>query len=270
MVPVFTTAACVFTLIVCLIAPVVAMLVYARGRKGVVSAWIIGALGFLVTQMAIRLPILTALGSRPGFVESAQSHPIVYGLCLAATAALFELAGRLGAAALLRRNLTHARAFAAGMGHGGIEAMVLIGLTYVNNLAYIIMINTGAFDAAVASAAAAGVDPAQLEAIRQALVSTSGWMFLLASLERVLTMICHTAMSSLVCFGFSRGKTLQACAACFAIHFVMDASASLTLVLPQKAAYPAVYAVLIAMTVLCIGILRYIHRNWEVSHAEKL
>ena len=49
-------------------------------------------------------------------------------------------------------------AVGAGLGHGGIEAIVIVGMTYINNLLYSAMINTGAFDTMVESTAQMGVD----------------------------------------------------------------------------------------------------------------
>ena len=197
MIPTFTIVCCVITLFVTLILPVLAAVLYARKHKGVWFAWLFGAVGFFVPQLLIRLPILQALGGNAGFIAFAQAHPIVYGIGLAFTAGLFELAGRLAVAKGLQKKLSYSRALAAGMGHGGIESMVLIGLTYVNNLVYILMIQNGSFDALVSQTAAAGADVSQLELIRTTLLSASGGMFLLAGLERVLTMIFHAAMSTL-------------------------------------------------------------------------
>ena len=61
MIPNATILSCIVTLFISLILPLIVLLVYAlRNRKqGIVSAWIIGALGFFIPQMLIRLPILT-------------------------------------------------------------------------------------------------------------------------------------------------------------------------------------------------------------------
>ena len=269
MVPVTTLIACIITLLVSLVLPVAALIVFVvRNKKqGILSAWLLGAAGFFVTQILIRLPILTVLQSQSWFAAFAQNNLFLYAFSLAFTAGLFELAGRFGVAKLMGKNLTWKRSLAAGLGHGGIEAMLLIGMTYVNNLIYIVMINSGAFDGLIAQTAAMGVDVSQLELIRQQLVAMTPGMFLLAGLERLLAMTAHVAMSVLVCFGLAHKKALPCALVCLLIHTFIDLTAGLSLVLPQTTAYLIIYSILIAVAAASLFILKELRRRWkEVSH----
>lgn len=270
MVPASTVFFCVLTLFVSLILPLLALVIFAakHRKQGIVSAWLLGAAGFFVTQILIRLPILTALQGRDWFLKFAQDHVFGYAFSLAFTAGLFELAGRLATAKLMRRRLTCRRSLAAGLGHGGIEAMLLIGMTYVNNLIYIVMINTGSFDAMVAQTAAMGVDVAQLELIRTQFLTTSPLLFALAGLERLLAMTGHAAMSMVVCYGVAHRKVLPCVLICLGIHTLMDLTAGISLVLPQNVAYLIIYTILIAMAAISIALILDICRRWkkEVSH----
>ena len=107
MVPVSTIVCCVITLLICLALPVLALL-WMDGKykkQGIPSAWLLGAAGFFVTQILIRVPILTVLQGQSWFMEFANSHLFLYAFGLAFTAGLFELAGRFVVAKLLRKNL---------------------------------------------------------------------------------------------------------------------------------------------------------------------
>lgn len=152
MVPVSSIFSCCITLFVSLILPVLLLIVFAfRNRKqGIVSAWLLGAAGFFVTQILIRLPLLTALQGQSWFLKFVNSHLFAYAFGLAFSAGLFELAGRLAVAKLMKKKLTYRRSLAAGLGHGGIEAMLLVGITYINNLIYLAMIHSVSFDTLVA------------------------------------------------------------------------------------------------------------------------
>lgn len=269
MVPVMTIVACLVTLLVSLVLPVAVLIVYAvKNRKqGIVPAWLLGAAGFFVTQILIRLPILTVLQNQNWFAGFAQNHLFAYAFSLAFTAGLFELAGRFVVAKLMRKNLTWKRSLAAGLGHGGIEAMLLIGMTYVNNLIYIVMINSGYFDSLIAQTAGLGVDISQLELIRAQLAGASPALFLLAGFERILAMTSHVAMSVLVCYGVAHKKTGVCVLLCLGIHTFIDLTAGLSLALPQNIAYPVIYAILIAVAAVSVLILKRIRRNWkEVSY----
>jgi len=267
MVSITTIIACVITLLVSLVLPVAVLIGFALKNKkqGIVSAWLLGAAGFFVTQMLIRLPILTVLQSQSWFAVFAQNNLFLYSFGLAFTAGLFELAGRFAVARLMEKRLTWKRSLAAGLGHGGIEAMLLIGMTYVNNLIYIGMINSGYYDTLIAQTAGMGVDVSQLELIRAQLVGMSPSMFLLAGFERLLAMTGHLAMSVLVCYGVAHKKVGICVLLCLGIHTLIDLTAGISLVLPQHIAYPIIYAILVVMAAVSAVILRNICKRWNMG-----
>ncbi len=265
MVSLMTVMACVITLLISLVLPFAVLLgmEIKNKRQGIASAWFLGAAGFFVTQILIRLPLLTVLQSLEGFAAFAQNNPFLYAFGLAFTAGLFELAGRLGVAKLLEKKMTWKRALAAGLGHGGIEAVLLIGMTYINNLLFIVLINTGLFDKLIAMTADSAVVAEQLELIRTQLVGVSPVLFLLAGYERILTMIGHTAMSVLVCYGIAHKKLGICVLLCLGLHTLTDLTAGLTLVLPQETVYPVIYTILTVMAVIYVVILREVRRRWK-------
>ena len=264
-----TMIACVVTLFVSLVLPILCLVVYGiRCRKqGVWSAWLLGAAGFFVMQILIRSPILGALAANSGFVAFSQLHPWAFSFGLAVSAALFELAGRLAVALLMKKRLTCSRALAAGMGHGGIEAILIVGLTYINNLVYMVMIQTGGFDAMVSQVSASGADVSQLLAIRDSFLNLPSGVFLLAGYERLVTMICQAAMSLMVCWGVFRKRMLPWALACLGVHTLMDSVAGIqNLVgkgLSQAAAYGIIYLILTAAAVGCSVLMVRICRSWR-------
>ena len=270
MVSASTIVCVIISLLISLLLPVILLVVLGvkHRKQGILSAWLLGAAGFFVTQILIRLPILTALSAQDWFIAFSQQHLFLYAFSLAFTAGLFELAGRFAVAKLMRKRLTCNRALAAGLGHGGIEAILIVGITYINNLIYIFMMNSGTFDAVVAQTAAMGVDVTQLYAIQDSLINTSPALFLLGGFERILAMTAHVAMSMLVCYGVAHQKILPCILTCLGIHTLMDLTAGISLVLPQSIAYPVIYTILIVMAVLSLFVIRELHRRWakEVSH----
>lgn len=266
----------ILTLIVSLIVPPFFAAVYASRHKkqGIWSAWLLGALGFFVPQVLIRLPILAALSRMDGFIAFSQTHTLIYGFALAFTAGLFELSGRYTVARCLKKNLTYRRALAAGLGHGGIEAILITGLAYLSNVAFLVMLQTGGFDAALAQTAAAGGDVSQLLAARDALMNTHWAMFLLAGFERLLAMTCHAAMSMLVCYGVHTNRVLPWTLACLAVHTCMDFIASISLFIGRgltlATAYTIIYILLTAITVVSILILQNIRARWAAEEAQEV
>ena len=274
MVSASTIVCVIISLLISLLLPVILLVVLGvkHRKQGILSAWLLGAAGFFVTQILIRLPILTALSAQDWFIVFSQQHLFLYAFSLAFTAGLFELAGRFAVAKLMRKRLTCNRALAAGLGHGGIEAILIVGITYINNLIYIFMMNSGTFDAVVAQTAAMGVDVTQLYAIQDSLINTSPALFLLGGFERILAMTAHVAMSMLVCWGVYSKKLLPCLLVCLGIHTCIDLSAGLSLLigtaLSQSTAYILIYAILTAAAAVSLWIVCQLHRRWtkEVSH----
>ena len=265
MIPSSTILACVLTLCISLVIPLGILLVLGIcwRKDGFAPAWFIGAAGFFVSQMVIRLPILSLLSANTGFVTFAQEHFILYSLLLAFTAGLFELAGRFAAAKVLKKKPTFRRALAAGLGHGGIESIVLVGLTYVNNLIYLVMIQAGTFDALIAQTEAMGVDPSQLLAIQETFLQTGAGMFLLAGLERLLTMVAHAAMSVLVCWGVWHRHTAGALLGCLGIHTLLDSMVMVTYLVSQPASYWILYSFMGLVALFSLYLLRRLRKNWS-------
>ena len=243
-------------------------------KQGIWSAWLLGAAGFLVPQILIRFPILAALSRTDGFVTFGQTHPLIYGFALAFTAGLFEVVGRYAVARILQKNLTYRRALAAGLGHGGIEAILITGLAYLSNVVFLVMLQTGGFDTTLAQTTAAGGDVSQLLAARDALVNTHWALFLLAGYERLLAMTCHVAMSMMVCYGVHTNRVLPWTLACLAVHTCMDFIVSISLFIGRgltlAAAYTIIYILLTAITVLSIVILKTIRTRWAAETVQEV
>lgn len=276
MVGVSTIIAVCVTLFISLVLPIVVYIMYGvkNKGKGVWTAWLLGAAGFFVFQMIIRVPILNLLSLNAGFVAFLQEHYILYCFILALTAALFEVTGRYIVARIMSKGLTFKRSMAAGMGHGGIEAILLIGMTYINNLVYISMINTGSFDTVVAQTAELGVDTAGLVAVKEALMNTGVLAFYLAGYERILTMISHTALSLIVCYFVWKKKDLMGIGICVAVHFLMDfispvvngmATGYFGNRLSVGAAYSIIYIFLTGVAGVSIIVIKKLKSNWEMT-----
>lgn len=275
-----TFIAILVTLIVTLIGPLVVPIVYSikNKGKGVWKAWFLGAAGFFVLQVLIRIPILNVLATFPWFQRFAENQYVAYCFILALTAALFEVVARFSVAKILEKNINCEQGVAAGLGHGGIEAMVLIGMTYVSNLLYAVMINTGAFDGVVEQTAAlAGTMDmetltAQLYQIKTALIETPAYTFYLAGYERILCVLFHTAMSLLVCYTVYKKKALVGVGIALAAHFCVDfvspivsglATPYLGSVISTEVSYVIIYGFLTVVGVGSVVLIRKICKMWK-------
>lgn len=264
-------AACIVTLFLGVAMPLIVAAVFAWKRRedGIWRAWVIGAAGFLVPQLIIRPLIIMAL-SGTGYAAWAEGNPRLYIVVSACYAALLELAGRCAGAGLLRKDMTFTQALAAGMGHGGIESIILISVSYVNNLVMLEILQNGQLDAMIAEAAANGTDTAELTAAALAIQAPSAGLFLLAGLERILTMICQACMTVMVFYGFHRKQALSWLLKCFGIHFLIDCISLVNeLVDTDYLAYIIIYTLLSIAAVLCLRLMLRIRRSWQAEACSK-
>ncbi len=240
-------------------------------------AALLGAVGFFVPQMLIRIPILSFLSMNKGFMNFVENHYLSYALILAFTAAIFELAGRFGAAKILdRTKLTLHKAMAAGLAHGLIEVVIIVGINYINNILYAVMINTGTYDTMITQTVAdAGMDTAQYELLKETLISTPAPMYLLGVYERGMTVICHLFMSLIVCYFVAEKRPVTGVLICLAIHTLLDAAAGicqglatpyLDEVISTNTMYVLVEGFITLVAIVSLfGILR-IRKKWGVMH----
>ncbi len=213
----------VVSLLLCFGVPAALFFIVRKGRKGASGAFFAGMLGFFVPQMLIRIPILEQLGVNPAFQAFAAQNTVLYAFLLAVTAGLFETTGRLLVFRLLLKDrYSYVAGFAAGAGHGGAEAMLLVGLTYINNLYLSLAINSGSLKAL------SGMLPAEsLEKAAHSLVGTPPYTFLLGGVERVFTIALHIALSVLLIYFMMKGRTFLGFVLVTFVHTGVDFTAVL-------------------------------------------
>lgn len=162
-----------------------------------------GALIFTLFQLVTRVPVVTVLGQVLA-PQLKASLPLRYGwlVALVLSAALFEEIGRyVGYRWLMRREeKTWGKAVLYGLGHGGIESIVLVGLGNLNLLVQLV---------AFSSVGLTNLPPAvraQVAPQLAAIATQPGWLPLLGGWERLWTIPIHVALSVLVLQVFRRGR----------------------------------------------------------------
>ncbi len=209
------------TLAICIVLPVGLLLIFRKKMgKGVTSAFLAGALGFFVPQAVIRIPALQGLSLLDGFGDFVQNHFWTYAALLALSAGLFETVGRLVVfKTVLKNRTTYNATLCAGLGHGGIEAIYLVGLTYVNNLALSFMINSGS---AYEVLTGQGLASDQANQLITTMTQTSPSIFYMAGFERVFTIGFQMGLSMLLAYGITRNQTVKFFGAVLLLHATVD------------------------------------------------
>ena len=115
--------------LVCFIGPIVAMLLLMKKKPSIWVSFLVGMLSFVVSQIILRLPLLGILQTELSFQFFAIRHPVLYILLLAFSAGLFEEFARYaGFLSIRKHHHSIYDVLAFGLGHGGVEAMLLVGI----------------------------------------------------------------------------------------------------------------------------------------------
>jgi uncharacterized membrane protein YhfC len=250
MVSISSMVAMSVTLLICFGLPIGLAIYYYKKERIALVAVAVGALVFLVSQVLIRIPILSYLATLEWYQQMA-ANLIIISLFLSLTAGLVEEVGRFfGFKLLLKKHLSWKNGVAFGIGHGGIEAIVLTGLTYVNNLVYSVMINTGVFDQTITPL----IGTEMTAYIKTQLIDLPASMFLVAGLERAFTIFIHIALTLVVLFAVTRGKKIYLLYAIL-LHMAVNLPAVLIPGLGYNLLYAELYLLFLAV-ISCIFIKR--------------
>lgn len=206
-----------FSLIVSIGLPAALGIVVYKKTHARISSCFIGA-GIFVVFALILEQILHAIVMAVN--PALQNRTVLFGLYAALAAALFEETGRFVAMKFfMKKSLNKGDALMYGVGHGGVEAILLVGLTYVNNLIISIMINTGSIQLTMSQMESALQETTYQQL--QALWQSPAYAFYMAGVERISAIVLQICLSVLVykCVKTGQKKFI---AGAFLLHFIVD------------------------------------------------
>lgn len=213
MIPSSTVGMLALAAVLTFLAPIVVLAVLCVRRVIAPKPMWFGVLAFFVSQVCLRLPILSALAKQSRVQAFASQNKVVYALIVAFSAGLFEETARyFGARFCLKpaeRRYRDAAAF--GLGHGFCECVLIVGLGELSNLAACAALNSGALSAATPAGAQAAA----------ALAKVTAPLVLMAVWERVSTVMFHFAATVFV-FRSVRERKLGWYLLALAAHTVTD------------------------------------------------
>ena len=190
--------------------------------KARISSFFIGAGTYLLFAMLLEQQLHVLAIQFCGL--NAQSRPWLYYVYAALAAAVFEETGRLIAMKFwMKKWLDFPNALMYGIGHGGVEAILLGGLSGISNLVSMLMINSGAMQNTLAALPAESAN--QTVSQLSALWTTPAPLFFVSGIERISAIILHIGLSLLIYRAVKAGKCRTAAftaVLAYGIHFIVD------------------------------------------------
>lgn len=118
----------IWIFLTCFAVPFGLLSMLVKKNKRCLLTFGIGALTFFVSQVLLRLPLLAWWQNQASAQVWIITNSYVYVWLSCFSAGLFEETGRLISFKLLKKTNSFYEAIAFGLGHGGIEAILLVGI----------------------------------------------------------------------------------------------------------------------------------------------
>lgn len=195
--------------------------VYLYLRKKQLVSWKaigVGILTFVVFSQILEKVLHFVMLNPDGISLKWTSNPYIFALYGGLAAGIFEEVGRyLAFKLLLRKRHSYKDGLSYGLGHGGIEVILVCVLMALNSFIMATLINTGMFD----SQLGAKLPADQLHAIKDQIINHGIGFYLLSSFERIPAFCIHLFLSLVVLLGVKRNK-LKYLFLAIGIHALID------------------------------------------------
>lgn len=224
-VPSLSIALMVVSLIIVLVLFLGMPIYLVKFKKCKIRPFIFGCLVWFVFAGTIEA-LFHSLILRGNVATVITGNALLYALYGGVMAGLFEEGGRFVAMKyFLKKELDNdANAICYGAGHGGFEALYLLGFGMISNISTAVLINSGMFSASMEALKILPED--QLSASLSAmitLISSPSYIFIIGLFERFAAIAAHISLSVFVWFAVKKSKPVLWLAA-FGLHFLLDAA----------------------------------------------
>lgn len=179
----------VFAIIISFVLPV-GIFLYAFYTKHSVP-FLLGVFTFVLSQMILRIPIMNYLSTHStSYTMFSITHPILYVVIIGFSAGVFEEVARHMVMRYVMKQQNWSAGFFFGTGHGGIEAIIFLGISAVT----LIFTST---------------------------VTISSDAYIIGGMERFFAILLHIGLSMIVLLGVTK-KKLRYLFIAIVIHGVVD------------------------------------------------
>ncbi len=197
-------------------------------RKEQLLAVLIGAATWFCSAIVLEgIPKAILFSTALPIGRALMGNVVLYAAVGALLAGIFEETGRLVAfKTILKKYTDRETGISHGIGHGGFEAMYILGIAGIQYLSYAMMIGSGRFQEILEQAEKSGMDVSALEAIPVQLGAWTMVTSLTLIAERVFSMLLHVGLSIMV-FTAVRESRMVLYLGAVVLHALFDVPAAL-------------------------------------------
>jgi len=217
----------VLTGLVCILYPIVLLVIWRRKTGAAVTPCFVGALTFVLFALVLeQLLHRVCLMGDSALAQTIRGSVALYTLYGGFAAGIFEETGRFAAFKLMKRRSDRETAVTYGIGHGGLEAILIVGLNMLVYAGLSVLLNqTGGTELGVIggpdgpTSVFAGAAGGAMIALLQSITPAG---CLLACYERLVTVLFHIALSVLVFAAARRPGRLWLYPVAILLHACVD------------------------------------------------
>jgi uncharacterized membrane protein YhfC len=226
------------------------LFIYFRKKFGAkVVPLIFGVLGFIIFVLVLE-NIIHSIVFRSFSLRETPLIYVVYGIFMAG---IFEETARFISFNILKRKYGGiGTALAYGAGHGGIESILLAGITMTANIVISVIANTG-----IITNVFQGDVLAAINGQIASLAAAAPYMFLISGFERLMAIIIQISLSVIVFYSVYNKKPLLFPLAIL-LHAVIDIPAAAFQAGLLKSIFP-VEGILLLLAAVSVFSAKFIH-----------
>lgn len=256
------------SLIISFLYPITIYLYASKKYRTPFMPVIIGASVFILFGVIVKGVVTGLLIIIPGVHDKIKSIPVLYAFVAALLADFFEETGRFVAFWFLnKKNKCEdtGTAIAFGVGHGGIEAILMVGIAMLNSLLLAMTINFAGADSVIA-----GLEGDTLKSVVEGineLTRTNSLLFLTSGFERFVAISFHVAASVLVFMAVTDKRRFYLYPLAIGLHMILNIPAGLYQVGILSNVYEVEGIIFVTATTICS--FTYILNKKKRSSTEK-
>ena len=207
--------------------PLITSIIWCKKKHEPFTTVLIGAATFLLFAIVIEKPLQALVISLDSPVSQfVNARPVLWGIIVGLFPGLFEETGRFVAfKTVLRKRKQRETGLSHGIGHGGFEALFILGITYIEYFVFAIMLNQGSFVELMIEPVKDTLTPEvvkQITGIVEQITTFSAATMGVALVDRLIAVLYHIGASIMVFYAVKDKKKWWLYPLSILIHTVID------------------------------------------------
>lgn len=261
-VSVFSIVCMAISAIISIGLPIVLFIIFYKKYSAKIIPMIIGIAGFILFALVLERSIHSIVLEK----FALRGKPLIYIIYGIFMAGVFEETARFISFKILKKKYNGVgTGLAYGIGHGGIEAILFVGLSMINTIIFAIILNSGNIETITYKLQGEALE--QINTQITTILTTSPYLFLVSGIERVFAICIQLSLSIIVFYSVYGKNKLWLYPFSIILHAIIDIPAAAMQVSVIKNIFLVELLVFIG-AIISIIIAKFIHKKLKQNIIE--